>query len=310
MTQTQTQIKPENQISQTENISRESIKNFIEKCESNHQQKLEQLAEKITNSNKPVSAITISGPSSSGKTTFSKQLAKQLQINGTKITLISMDDYFVDRENTPTLPNGKPDYEHIDAVEIALLHKNIEALKRGETVETPLFDFKAGRRSKQGKILKDAQNTIFIVEGIHALNPRTSEALGNDEIFKIYVPNQFAVNRNWRQPTSPQILRQNSTRISGLKTIVMWKSVRAGENRWIFPFISEADTTFNTSLEYEIGVLKPYITPLLKTIIEDQESKHSGTASRLINWLENFPNTPSTDIPKNSLLREFIGANP
>ncbi len=316
MTQTQFQIKPEKQISQTESaqpyLSTHSFKEFIQNCEANYCRNFDQLIKKIVDQINSISAITIAGPSSSGKTTFSKHIAESLESAGVKVTMLSMDDYFVDRNMTPMLLNGKPDYEHIAAVDIELMHKNIKSLQNGETVEIPQFDFKNGVRAAIGKTISNAKDSILIIEGIHALNPQTSQILDSSKLLKIFInaeptfgEPEIGDSRLLRRIVRDQIQRGHS----GFNTLDMWESVRAGENQWILPFRNSAEIKFNTSFDYEINVFKKLITPFIEQIIDDKNCEHFETAARLNSWLKKFESEPTDEIPTDSLLREFIGTN-
>ncbi|MFC1467201.1 nucleoside kinase [Verrucomicrobiota bacterium] len=296
-------------------IARHGIKEFIQVCEAFQEKRIVRVADAIARKRKHLKWIMIAGPSSSGKTTFARRLAIQLQANGIRTQAISMDDYFVNREQTPHTSNGSHDFEHIDAVDLALMHQHMKLLEKGEQVELPSFNFQSGRREFTGKTAKVEKDSILIIEGIHGLNPRSSEALPRSHIFKIYVSAlmQLNLDRNNRISTTDnrlirRMIRDNFTRgHTCLDTLDMWHKVRSGENHWIFPYQQEADIAFNTALEYELAVLKPFAEPLLA---QAKPCHHQyAEARRLQDFLSNFLVASHDEVPSSSLLREFIGGS-
>lgn len=256
--------------------------------------------------------ILIAGPSSSGKTTTSKKLELYLSGFGLKPFAISMDDYFVDRTNTPRLPNGNYDYENIKAVDLQLFDQQISDLIAGKEVVMPTYDFISGEKKFKNKV-KLGTDDIIIIEGIHALNPQLLKNIDNEMIFKIYLSalTEINIDNHNRIPTTDnrllrRIIRDNTTRGHDVdKTLSTWDEVRAGEEKYIFPYQEEADVILNTALIYELGVLKTYVEPLLYSV--EPSSKNYPEAIRLINYLRVFLPVPSDDIPDDSIIKEFIG---
>lgn len=261
------------------------------------------------------SVILIAGPSSSGKTTTSKRLAIQLMTNLMTPKVISLDDYFVNRENTPRDESGDYDYESLYALDLELFNSDLRALLRGEEINLPTYSFELGSRVYKDRPLKLAKNDVLIVEGIHGLNPELTAAVPQDQIFKMYVSALTTLridNHNWI-PTSDnrllrRIVRDNKYRHTPPEeTIRRWPSVRRGEEKWIFPFQENADATFNSSLLFEIGVMKPFAEPLLETV--PHNVPEYTTAYRLLRFLKIFRSIPQADVPSTSLLREFLGGS-
>lgn len=259
--------------------------------------------------------VLISGPSSSGKTTFSKRLAVQLLTCGLVPTTISLDDYFVNRDQTPRDESGDYDYEHINALNLPLFHQQLHQLLAGEEVELPRYDFPTGCSVPSGKKLRLTEGTILIMEGIHALNPLMTEGIPGDEIFRIYVSALTSIkldNHNYIPSTVNRLLRRivrdNKYRgTTARQTLERWPSVRRGEDRWIFPYQENADVMFNSALIYELSVLRDQAIPLLEQVPENCEMH--GMASALITFLRYFEPISDRELPPTSLLREFLGGS-
>ena len=257
--------------------------------------------------------IMIAGPSSSGKTTFSHRLSTQLAANGMKPHPIPMDNYFVEREDTPRDEDGNPDYECLEAIDIELFNRNMTDLLAGKAVELPVFNFKTGKKEYRGNILQLGPEDVLVIEGIHGLDDRLSYTLPKENKFKIYISalTQLNIDEHNRIPTTDgrllrRIIRDSRTRGTLAKdTIAMWPSVRRGEEAHIFPYQEEADVMFNSALIYELAVLKVYAQPLLLGI--KREEPEYKEAKRLLKFLDYFVSIPVENIPINSLLREFIG---
>ena len=257
--------------------------------------------------------VLIAGPSSSGKTTFSHRLSVQLRVNGLKPHPMAVDNYFVNREDTPLDEKGKPNYECLGAIDIDLLNRDLKDLMAGKTVEVPSFNFKVGKREYKGNYMTLGENDILVIEGIHCLNDALTPGLPADNKFKIYISalTQLNIDEHNRIPSTDgrllrRIVRDARTRgTSARETIAMWNSVRRGEENNIFPFQEEADVMFNSALLYELAVLKQYAEPALFGIEKDCEEYVE--AKRMLKFLDYFVAIGSEAIPKNSLLREFIG---
>ncbi|MBO5831958.1 MAG: nucleoside kinase [Alistipes sp.] len=290
---------------------------LIKIAEAFHELKIAQIARSIAaaNQERGVRMALISGPSSSGKTTFSKRLGVQLRVRGYDPVLIALDDYFVDRDKTPLDESGKPDFEALEAIDLETLNDHLRRLTAGESVEIPRYDFITGKRQWHEKPLKLSDRSILILEGIHALNPRLTPGVPDGKKFKIYISCFTSVamdNFSRIHTTDNRLLRRsirdNATRgHSLLRTFGMWPSVRRGEERHIFPYQENADVMFNSSLFYEISVLKAIAEPLLREV-PDTTSEYAE-ARRLLKFLENFVPIAPDEIPPTSLLREFIGGS-
>lgn len=282
--------------------------------EALQEKKLGEIAEEIK-SRGDCHFVMIAGPSSSGKTTFSHRLSIQLRAHGLTPHPIAMDNYFVDREKTPRDERGNYDFEALGAMDVERFNEDIYRLSRGEEVELPTFNFKTGKREYLGNVKKLNKNDILVIEGIHGLNPKMSESLSNDNKYKIYISalTQLNIDEHNRIPTTDgrllrRMIRDARTRgASASKTISMWYSVRRGEDKNIFPFQEEADAMFNSALIYELAVLKPYAERLLFGVSRD--SDEYVEAKRLLKFLDYFLTLETDAIPKNSLLREFIGGS-
>lgn len=291
------------------------INNFILTAEALHEKKLSKIAEKVSNCASRIRLVLIAGPSSAGKTTFAKRLTTHLKVNGLSPVTISTDDYFVAPEQTPKDEDGKLDYEHIDAVDVELFNRDLLHLVNGETIDIPRFNFEAKKREYDGRTLKVESDQIVIVEGIHGLNPRLTHMVPADRKFKIYISalTQLNVDSNNRISTTDNRLMRRMVRDrkfrghSPLDTIRQWPSVRRGEKRWIFPFQREADATFNSALDYELAVLKPFVEPLLMEI--KPSNPEYAEARRLSEFLLNFLPASDRHVPQVSILREYIGGS-
>ena len=259
--------------------------------------------------------VLISGPSSSGKTTFSKRLAVQLMACGLKPVPISLDDYFVDREKTPRAANGDYDFEHIDALDIPLLTAQLKALLAGEEVELPRYNFQTGKREASGQRLKLEKNMILVLEGIHALNPMLTEKIPEDRKYKIYVSALTTIkldDHNYIPNTDNRMMRRivrdyKYRGCSAEETIRRWPSVRRGEDKWIFPYQERADAMFNSALLFELAVLRNQVMSLLDNVQEDKPEY--AEAFRLKMFLRLFYPISSRELPPTSLLREFLGGS-
>lgn len=288
---------------------------FIKVAEAFHEKKIARIADAIHARRKHVRVIFISGPSSAGKTTLAKRLGVQLYVNGIRPVTLSLDNYYVDDPRTPRDSDGKPDYEHIRAVDIGLFNRQVKALIEGREVELPRFDFNLKRRVRSGLKLKIGPDQVIIVEGIHGLNPMFTPMLDRRSIFKIYISalTQLNIDRHNRISTTDnrlmrRIVRDHAFRgNSPLTTIRMWPSVRRGEKKWIFPFQEQADVFFNSALDYELAVLKPLVEPLLMQV-KPNDAEYAE-AARLQEFLANFLPIPKNLVPNTSILREFIGSS-
>jgi len=308
-------LKVDNVGSLNEIIRNNEIDNFIQIAEELQTREIIKISDTITSLKHRVRLITIAGPSSSGKTTFSKKLSLMLETNGIKPFTISIDNYFVDRENTPKDEQGKPDYESIDALNIELLNKHLIKLMKGEKVRLATYDFITGKSSLSKNEVQLKDNQMIIIEGIHCLNDNLTPFIPKEEKFKIYVSalTQMNIDDNNRIPTTDNRLLRRIVRDykyrghSAKKTLQMWPSVRNGEEKYIFPFQNDADGYFNSSLDYELAVLKPYVEPILMQIKPYDEEY--AEAIRLLKFLNYFLSVPSKNVPSTSILREFIGGS-
>jgi uridine kinase len=294
-------------------IARRDVRRFIQVVEALHDKKIAMIADRLNEQRDEVRLVLIAGPSSSGKTTFAKKLAIQLQVLGRNPVPISLDDYFVARELTPLDSHGKYDFESLKAIDVKLLNEHLLRLMDGEEVLIPRFDFHIGRRRDKGAPLKLPERAVIILEGIHGLNDDLTHSIPKSEKYKIYVSALTQLNlddHNRISTTDNRLLRRvvrdyQFRGHSALETLEMWQSVRNGENRNIFPFQNTADSAFNSALDYELSVLKVYAEPLLKSIKPDQEP--FGESLRLLSFLANFAPIPPGWVPEFSILREFIG---
>ena len=282
--------------------------------EALQEKKIAKIAEDIAN-RQGVKLVLLAGPSSSGKTTSCKRLSIQLAVNGLKPLQISLDDYFVDRDRTPKDDNGEYDFESIYALNLDLLNEQFNALFRGEEVELPKYDFPSGKSVKSGKKLKMEPNNVLVVEGIHALNPELTAHIPQEQIYRVYASALTTIlldNHNYIPTTDNRLLRRiirdyKYRGVSAQETIHRWPSVRAGENKWIFPYQENADAMFNTAMLYELSVLKMQAEPLLQQVPENCEEH--AEAYRLLKFLKYFKGIPYNNLPPTSLLREFLGGS-
>ena len=287
---------------------------IINISEALQEKKLAKIAEDIAQ-RKGVKLVLLAGPSSSGKTTSCKRLSIQLAVNGLKPLQISLDDYFVDRDKTPKDENGEYDFESIYALNLDLLNDQFNALFRGEEVDLPKYDFTSGKSIKSGKKLKLEPNNVLVVEGIHALNPELTAHIPEEQIYRVYASALTTIlldNHNYIPTTDNRLLRRiirdyKYRGVSAQETIHRWPSVRAGENKWIFPFQENADAMLNTAMLYELSVLKMQAEPLLQQVPENCEEY--AEAYRLLKFLKYFKGIPYNNLPPTSLLREFLGGS-
>lgn len=287
---------------------------IINISEALQEKKIAKIAEEIA-SRKGVKLVLLAGPSSSGKTTSCKRLSIQLAVNGLKPLQISLDDYFVDREKTPKDASGEYDYESIYALDLDLINEQFNALFRGEEVELPKYDFQSGKSKKSGNKLKMHDNNVLVVEGIHALNPELTAHIPQEQIFRVYASALTTIlldNHNYIPTTDNRLLRRiirdyKYRGVSAQETIHRWPSVRAGENKWIFPFQENADAMLNTAMLYELAVIKMQAEPLLQQVPENCEEY--AEAYRLLKFLKYFKGIPYNNLPPTSLLREFLGGS-
>lgn len=297
----------------------EAVKNglatdLINVSEALQEKKISQIADTIA-ARKEIKVVLIAGPSSSGKTTFCKRLSVQLLASGVKPVQISLDDYFVNRAETPKDENGELDYESIYALNIPLINEQFNALFRGEEVELPKYNFQTGMSEKSGKKLHLGENNILLVEGIHALNPALTEQIADDKKFKIYASALTTIlldDHNYIPTTDNRLLRRivrdyKYRGCSAQETIHRWPSVRAGENKWIFPYQEQADVMFNTAMLFELAVIKTQAEEVLEQVPENCEEY--AEAYRLRKFLKYFAPLPFRNLPPTSLLREFLGGS-
>ncbi len=295
-----------------EAVKQKTIKDAIMLDEALHEKKIANIADKIAE-NRKIKMILIAGPSSSGKTTFAQRLGIQLRINKIKPVTISVDNYFVERKDTPKDENGKYNFEAIEAIDLELFNEHLTKLLAGEEVEMPQFDFVEGTKRYKGNKLKLKEDEVLVIEGIHCLNDRLTSRIPKEQKFKIYISALTVLNMDRYTKVSSsdvrlirRIVRDYQFRgYSAKHTIEGWSSVTRGEVENIFPFQEEADVIFNTSLIYELGVLKGIATPILKEITKDE--KEYAEAQRLLGILKYIRSIPESEVPTNSLLKEFVG---
>lgn len=287
---------------------------MINVSEALQEKKIAQIADRIS-LHPNVRVVLIAGPSSSGKTTFCKRLSIQLLANGIKPVQISLDDYFLDREKTPKDKNGDYDYESLYALNIELMNKQFNALFEGKEIELPKYNFQTGKSEYSGKKLKLNSKQVLIVEGIHALNPKLTAQIGDKQKFKIYISALTTIlldNHNYIPTTDNRLLRRiirdyKYRGVSAQETIKRWPSVRAGETKWIFPYQENADVMFNTAMLYELAVIKAQAIQLLEQVPENCDEY--SEAYRLRKFLRYIAPIPMRDLPKISLIREFLGGS-
>ena len=295
-------------------ISQGKEREVILLAEALHEKKISDIADNIIK-HKGIKMILIAGPSSSGKTTFAKRLGIQLQLNGIKPITISVDNYFVERENTPKDENGEYDFECIEAIDLGLFNEHLTKLLNGEEILVPTFNFKTGHREYHGETMRIKDNEVLVIEGIHCLNDKLTSAIPREQKYKIYISALTVLNIDYYNRISTtdtrlirRMVRDNNFRgYDALNTLQTWDSVNRGEENNIFPFQEEADSMFNTSLIYEICVLKKYAMPLLQAI--DNTYPEYAEAKSLYEFLKYFEDVGDEFVPKNSLLREFIGGS-
>ncbi|MDF2590793.1 MAG: hypothetical protein K0S75_259 [Clostridia bacterium] len=289
------------------------FKDLINVAEALHEKKIAQIADLIASSEEKKKLVLIAGPSSSGKTTFAQRLAVQLKVNGLKPISISIDDYFKNREDTPVDEHGEFDFESVEAIDIETFNDVMTKLIKGELVEVPTYNFQKGMREWTGKKLKIDEDQIVIIEGIHGLNEILTQDIPKEKKFKIYISalTHLGVDNHNRIPTSDlrlirRIVRDFQFRgTDALSTIKRWDSVRRGEDTYIYPFQEEADVMFNSSLVYELCVLKKVALPQLVKIKNDVPEYIE--AKRLVKFLNYFLSTDAAGVPNNSILQEFLG---
>ena len=289
---------------------------MIKLSEALHEKKVAQIADQIANRESGVPRfVLISGPSSSGKTTFSKRLTIQLMVNGIRPVVISMDNYFVNREDTPRDENGQWDFEHLHTLDLPLFRQQVADLLEGKEVSLPFYNFETGLREYRGETLRLEKDTVVILEGLHALNPELMPNIPREATFKIYVSSLTTVNldnHNWIPTSDVRLIRRivrdyRYRGYSARETIARLDSVQRGEDRWIAPFQEEADVMFNSALLFELAVLKRHAEPIL-----DEVPKYCDeytTAHRLKKYLSYFESIPEREIPPTSFLREFVGGS-
>ena len=288
------------------------IKEYILLDEALHEKKIAGIADSIVERG-GVKVVLIAGPSSSGKTTFAQRLGLQLRLNGLKPVTISVDNYFVEREENPKDELGNYDFETIKAIDIKLFNDHLIKLLNGEEIKVPTFNFSKGSKECKGNTMKLAEDEILVIEGIHCLNDELTALIPKEQKYKIYISALTVLNIDYFNRISTtdtrlirRIVRDNQFRgYSALHTLQMWDSVNRGEEKNIFPYQEQADSMFNSSLIYELAVLKDYAIPLLKEI--DNTHKEYSEAKRLYRMLSYFESIPEKYIPMHSLLREFIG---
>lgn len=287
---------------------------LINVSEALQEKKISQIADMIS-TRRGVRMVLISGPSSSGKTTFCKRLSIQLLTCGVKPVPVSLDDYFVNREETPKDDNGEYDYESLYALDIGLLNRQLNALFAGEEVELPRYNFQSGRSEKSGRKLRLADDEVLVVEGIHALNPELTAQIPEEQKFRVYASALTTIlldAHNYIPTTDNRLLRRiirdyKYRGVSAQETIHRWPSVRAGENKWIFPYQENADVMFNTALLFELAVIKSQAEPLLELVPENADEY--AEAYRLLKFLKYISPIPNRQLPPTSLLREFLGGS-
>ena len=282
-------------------------------AEALHEKKYAEIAEQVRQSGARM--VLLAGPSSSGKTTSCRRLSVQLSVLGYDVNQLSLDDYFMDRDRTPKLPNGEYDFESVDALDIPLLNEHLNALLKGEEVELPKYNFQKGRSERSGKRLKMGPNDILVIEGIHALNPELTAQVAEEQKFRVYASALTTIlldTHNYIPTTDNRLLRRivrddKYRGVSARETIRRWPSVRAGEQKWIFPYQENADEMFNTAMIYELAVIKQQALKLLERV--PQNVDEYSEAYRLCKFLRYFSDIPEGDLPHTSLLREFLGGS-
>ena len=295
-------------------VTKNHFSELIKISEALQEKKIARIADEIKRRSN-LRMVLIAGPSSSGKTTTCKRLSVQLAVNGIWPVGISLDDYFLDRDKTPRDEKGDYDFENLHALNLPLLNEHLTALFRGEEIELPRYDFPTGTSQKSGKKLRLRENEILVVEGIHALNPELTSQIPDEQIFRVYASALTTIlldNHNYIPTTDNRLLRRiirdhKYRAVSAQETIRRWPSVRAGENKWIFPFQENADAMFNTAMLFELAVIKGQAEPLLEQVPEN--CPEHAEAYRLLKFLRYIKPIPDTQIPPTSLIREFLGGS-
>jgi uridine kinase len=290
-----------------------NVREFVQVAEALHDKKIANIADKICERRNIIRLVFIAGPSSSGKTTFSKKLAIQLRVLGRNPVTISLDNYFLPKTKTPLDMDGNPDFERLEAIDVPLLNSDLRRLLENQEVEIPVYNFLTGERKEKGTPLGLPSRSVLILEGIHGLNDRLTPDVIREQKFKIYVSalTQLNLDDHNRISTTDNRLIRRIVRDyqfrghSAFDTLRMWSSVRRGEDRYIFPFQNTVDIAFNSALDYELSVLKSYAEPLLRTVKPDV--REYAEAARLLSFLESFLPIKPTLVPPLSILREFIG---
>ena len=300
-----------------ETVLRHRTADLINVSEALHEKALARISDEITACYRAGGAriVLISGPSSSGKTTTTKRLGIQLMTNLLKPQLISLDDYFVDREHTPLDASGDYDYESLYALDLAQFNADLKAILRGEEVQLPTYNFETGTRQYKGRSIRLGDDSILLIEGIHGLNPELTDAIPEEMKYRLYVSSLTTItidDHNWIPTTDNRLLRRiirdhKYRGTSATETIRRWPSVRRGEERWIFPYQENADATFNSSLLYELSVMKEIAEPILRDVPRD--AVEYSEAYRLRKFLSYFLPVDLRLIPSTSLLREFLGGS-
>ena len=307
-------MKIENSAELNEVVSSGKINDLIKIDENLQSSRLLSIAKEINDKKNKVRIVLLAGPSSSGKTTTSKKLCMYLKSFGLNPKVLGMDDYFLERNQTPKDEDGNYDFECLEALDLDLFDKQIAKLLDGESVKTPTYNFYIGKKEyKQEMVLE--KNDILVIEGIHALDNKVLTNIERNKKYKIYISALTEINMDDHNRISTtdnrllrRIIRDNRTRGHPVEeTLAMWKSVREGEEKYIFPYQDEADATFNSALIYELGVLKTYVEPLLYSVPADSE--YYEESIRLLNFLRLFLPIPSDAIPEDSIIREFIGGS-
>ena len=297
-----------------EAVAKGHTTDIINLSEALQEKKISHIADEIA-ARKGVKLVLLAGPSSSGKTTTCKRLSIQLLANGIKPLQISLDDYFVDREHTPKDETGEYDYESIYALNLKLINDQFNALFRGEEVELPKYNFQTGKSERSGKKLRMDEHNMLVVEGIHALNPELTAQIPEEQKFRVYASALTTIlldSHNYIPTTDNRLLRRiirdyKYRGVSAQETIHRWPSVRAGENKWIFPYQENTDAMFNTAMLYELAAIKTQAEPLLELVPENCEEY--SEAYRLLKFLKYFKPIPYRQLPPTSLLREFLGGS-
>ncbi len=287
---------------------------LVNLCEARHENRCSRIAHEIK-AKGGVRVVLLAGPSSSGKTSTSLRIALQCKVHGLNPRTIEVDNYFLERDETPLLPNGNKDFESLAALDVELLNKQLNELLEGKEVELPRYDFKDGRKYYEGNMMKLEENDLLILEGIHALNPAMTPNIPDEVKFMVYVSDMSSMSEYDKDIMTTdnrlmrRMVRDNRTRsISPEQTILRWADVREGEEKYIFPYQDNADMVFNSTLQYELPLLKHYVTPILKAI--DRNSKAYPEAQRLLGFLSKIDALPVdaiNAIPCTSIMREFIG---